>query len=118
MEIKQGTIIAVGGNLYEYYSYNTTTELHVAYEIMVDEDGRLTITYTPFIFTNEELKDNAVNFTQNQWYGIVEHFIRQDYELTEFQIKGATMDIVDRCFAYGIPTIEALPEYIAEYLNR
>lgn len=113
---KQGTIIAVGGELYEY---DYKSELyHIANEILIDDEGRLTITYKPYAFTDEELKDNAVNFTKSQWYGIVAHFIRQDYDLTEEDIEIATEDIVGRCFAYGIPTIEELPEYIAEYMNR
>ena len=115
--IKQGTIIAVGGELYEY-AYKSDN-YHIAYEILMDDDGRLTATYKPFAFTDEELKDNTVNFTKAQWYGIVEHFIvQQNSELFDDEIETATEDIVGRCFAYGIPTIEELPEYIAEYLNR
>ena len=113
---KQGTIIAIKGKLYEYdlrlNGYN------IANEVMIDDEGRLTATYASYAFTDEELKDNAVNFTESQWYGIVEHFIRQDYDLTEEDINTAVEDIVGRCFAYGVPTIEELPEYIAEYLNR
>lgn len=112
----KGNLIAINGELYEY-AYKGDN-YHIAYEVMIDDEGRLTETYEAYAFTDEELKNNAVNFTQSQWYGIVEHFIRQDYDLTELQINGAVMDIVDRCFAYGIPTIEELPEYIAEYMNR
>ena len=116
MEIKKGTLIAVGGELYEY-EYRGDI-YHVASEILIDDEWHLTATYISHAFTDEEMKDNAVNFTETQWYGIVSHFIRQDYDLTEEEINDATVDIVGRCFAYGIPTIEELPEYIAEYTNR
>ena len=59
-----------------------------------------------------------MNFTKNQWYGIVAHFIRQNYELPEEEIADATEDIVGRCFAYGIPKFNELTEYIADYMNR
>ena len=114
--IEKGTIIAVGGELYEY-DYKGD-KYHIAYEILIDEDGHLIPTYTPFAFTDKELQDNAVNFTETQWCGIVKHFIRQNYDLSDRDIHNAAVDIVGRCFAYGIPTIEELPEYIAEYLNR
>lgn len=116
--IKQGTIIAIKGNLYEYNQYDVRAKMHIAHAIMIDDEGHLTATYDAYAFTDEELKDNAVNFTETQWCGIVEHFIRQDYVLFDEEISDAAEDIVGRCFAYGIPTIEELPEYIAEYLNR
>ncbi len=116
--INQGTLIAVGGNIYEYDRYEKIVKCHIVTEVDIDDEGHLTATYRLNAFTDEELKDNAVNFTQSQWYGIVEHFIRQDYDLTDEDIDAATEDIVGRCFAYGIPKFHELPEYIAEYMNR
>lgn len=116
--IKQGTIISIKGNLYEYDQYDERAKMHIAHAIMVDGDGNLTTTYDAYAFTDEELKDNAVNFTESQWCGIVSHFIRQTNDLPDEEISTAAIDIVYRCFAYGIPTIEELPEYIAEYMNR
>lgn len=116
--IKQGTLIAVGGELYEYDRYDKNLKMHFASEIIIDDEGHLVQTYILNCFSTEDLKDNAVNFTEPQWYGIVVHFIRQAYDLTEEDIEMAAEDIVYRCFAYGVPTIEELPEYIAEYLNR
>ena len=85
---------------------------------MIDDEGNLTATYSPYAFTDEELKNDAVNFTKTQWCGIVEHFIRMYYNLTEEDVIDAAEDIVYRCFAYGVPKLEFLPEYIEEYLNR
>lgn len=117
--MKKGTIMAIQGNLYEYDRYNERLRLHIVSEVDIDEAGHLTATYIPQAFSDEEIKDNAVNFTKVQWYGIVKHFIRQDNdELTDDEVDSATTDIVERCFSYGIPNIEYLPEYIAEYLNR
>lgn len=57
-------------------------------------------------------------FTKTQWYEIVSHFIRQKYtDLTEEEINDITEDIVGRCFAYGVPTIRELPNYIDDYMN-
>ena len=114
----KGNLIAINGELYEY-AYKGDN-YHIAYEVMIDDEGRLTETYEAYAFTDEELKNNAVNFTQTQWCGIIEHFIRQEYNLPDKEIRTAAEDIVFRCFTYGygIPTIEELPEYIAEYLNR
>ena len=115
----QGKIIAINGNLYEYGHYDEDAKRHIAYIVEVDENGILTATYDAYAFTDEELKDNAVNFTKWQWYGIVEHFIRQDYEgLSDDDIANITGDIIERCFTCGVPTLEELSEYIAEYMNR
>lgn len=113
---KQGQLIAVNGVLYEYGEIED--KLHKVYVVDIDEEGILTATYSSWYLTDAELSNRGIDLTQKQWYGIVEHFIRQDYDLTEMQIKGAVMDIVDRCFAYGIPKIHELADYIAEYLNR
>ena len=121
---KEGQIIAVNGNLYEYgvvedADYTKDLKLHKVYEIDIDDEGNLIPTYATNYFTTEELTNNEVNFTKDQWYGIVEHFVREgDFNLDEEAIEDATEDIVGRCFCYGIPKIHELTEYIAEYMNR
>ena len=115
--MQKGTLISIGGNIYEY-DYEGSL-YHFVYEVAVDENGHLTPTYTPMAFTNADLKDNAVDFTKQQWYGIVEHFIRQDCDgLTEEDIETAVEDIVDRCFALNMPEFHELQGYIACYMNR
>ena len=114
----RGQLLAVNGRICEYDRYDKYLDVHLASEIEIDEEGILTHTYIPCCFSTEELSNREIELTTKQWYGIVEHFIRQDYELTEFEIKGAVMDIVDRCFAYGIPKIHELADYIAEYMDR
>lgn len=116
--IEQGTLIAIKGTIWEYDQYDEKAKMHIAHEVLIDDEGNLTATYNAYAFTDEELEDDTVNFTKSQWYGIVSHFIRQDYDLTEEDISTAAEDIVYRCFAYGIPTIEILPMYLMEYLNR
>ena len=117
--MEKGTLIAIEGNLYEYDSYDERAKMHIAYTVMIDDDGKLTATYDAYAFTDEELKDNAVNFTQQQWYGIVEHFIRQDFDdLTDEDINTAVEDIVDRCFTMTMPEFHELQGYIACYMNR
>ena len=121
---KEGTIIAVNGNLYEYGNienadFTKDLQLHKVYEIDIDENGYLVNTGITNYFTTEELDNHNVNFTKKQWYGIVECFIRHEYAaLTEEEILGATEDIVGRCFAYGIPKIHELSDYIADCINR
>ena len=56
--------------------------------------------------------------TKTQWYKTVSQFIRQNYtDLTAEEINDITEDIVGRCFAYGIPQIHELADYIADYMN-
>ena len=117
---KEGQIIAVNGNIYEYVGYDEHLKMHQLSEIDIDEEGHLTATYGVYYVTEDELtfSDDGV-FTTKQWYGIVECFIRQDYDdLTEMQISDAVEDIVGRCFTYGIPHIHELADYIAEYMDR
>ena len=117
--METGQLIAIGGELYEYGKYDEFLKMHIAYEVMIDEDGYLTATYVPYVFADKDLTQNEVNFTKDQWYGIVAHFIREgNFNLNEEEIEEATEDIVERCFAYGIPKFHELPEYIAEYMNR
>lgn len=113
---KQGQLIAVNGKIYEYI--RKETNFHRVAEVEIDEDGYLTATLVEQAFTTEELKDDTIHLTKDQWYGIVAHFIRQDYDFEAEEIEEVTEDIVDRCFAYGIPKIHELSEYIADYLNR
>lgn len=117
---KPEQIIAVDGAIYEYIGFDESLNLHRLSEIAVDENGILTYTYRVCYFSTEELANNEVNFTKNQWYGIVECFLIGDYSVNlEYEeIKDATVDIVERCFVYGIPKIHELTDYIAEYMNR
>ena len=116
---KPGQIIAVDGAIYEYVRFDESLNLHRLSEIEVDDQGYLTATYCVGYFTDEELADDEVHFTKDQWYGIVAHFIREgDFSLNEEEIEDATEDIVGRCFVYGIPKIHELEGYIAEYMNR
>lgn len=121
--MKQGDLIAVNGNLYEYggiekAEYSKAT-FHKVYVVDIDEDGILTATGITCCFTDEELSNRGIKLTENQWLGLTEYFIRQDYDLTEEEIKDAAEDIVCRCFATTrIPLVEELPNYIAIYMDR
>jgi len=62
---------------------------------------------------------DKIDFAFKQWYGVIEHFLRQDYaDLTEEEINNAVYDMVNRSFYYGKPKFSELPEYIADYMNR
>ncbi len=121
---KEGTIIAINGNLYEYggeenADFTKDLKLHKVYVIDIDEDGILLHTQRTDYFTTEELTNDNIDLTEEQWHKIVEQFIRYDFtDLTEEEITDATDDIVLRCFAYGIPKIHELADYIADYMNR
>lgn len=121
--MKRGDLIAVHGDLYEYEgtveSYGSEGIMHKVYDVEVDEDGMLTATGRTWYLTEEELLNREIHFTKQQWYGIVAHFIREgNFHLNEEEMEDATEDIVGRCFAYGIPKFEELPEYIADYMQR
>lgn len=110
-------LIAVNGVLYEYAGIED--KLHKVYVVDIDDEGILTVTYNSWYLTDEELSNRGIKLTQKQWIGLTEHFIRQDYSLTEEEIKDAAEDIVCRCFAATrIPLVEELPNYIAIYMNR
>lgn len=116
---KQGTIIAVNGKIYEYHKFDEVAKVHLVYEVDVDCEGYLTATGIMCYFYTEDLANNEVKFTEDQWYGIVAHFIREgNFDLNEEEIEDATTDIVGRCFVYGIPKIHELADYIADYMNR
>lgn len=120
---KEGQIIAVNGNIYEYggiedADYTKDLKLHKVYEIDLDDEGHLIHTYATSYFTTEELANDEIKLTKDQWYGIVRHLIAYNYDLEAEAVADATEDIVGRCFAYGIPKIHELECYIAEYMNR
>lgn len=58
--------------------------------------------------------------TKNEWYEAVRKHLSENYSqrLDDEAVEDATIDIVGRCFCYGVPTLEELPEYIADYMNR
>lgn len=123
---KQGTLIAVNGNLYEYGGYDKEFKVHLVYEVEIDDEGNLTATYVERAFTDSELSNRGIKLTDKQWLGIVEYMLRNDYawskvlyNLTEEEIETATEDIVYREFAIlGIPMVEELPKIIETYMNR
>lgn len=122
--MKQGDLIAVNGNLYEYggieeTEYSKGLTFHKVYVVDIDEYGILTATGITWCLTDEELSNRGIELTEKQWLGLTEHFIRQDYDLTEEEIKDAAKEIVCRCFATTrIPLVEELPNYIAVHMNR
>ena len=103
---------------------------HMWYDEKTDSFIRLDDMFEPEVFTGVDVDGMhlyPIGYacwiwdeypSKMQWYDIVEEFIRKHYNLTEEDIETATEDIVGRCFAYGVPTIEELPEYIAVYMNR
>ena len=121
--MQSGDLIAVNGNLYEYgeiekaeYSKGT---FHKVYVVDIDKEGILTSTGITSYLTDGELSNRGIHLTEEQWLGLVRHFLRQDYDLTEEEIEDAAEDIVCRCFATTrIPLVEELPNYIAIYMNR
>ena len=116
--MKIGQIIAVNGVLYEYGGAEES-KLHKVYVIDIDEEGILTYTHNTWYLTDEELSNRGIDLTQDQWIGLTEHFIRQEYDLTEEKIHEAADDIVYRCFAVTrIPLVEELSNYIAHYMDR
>lgn len=116
--MKQGDLIAVMGVLYEYGGIEKPG-IHKVYNVDIDEDGILTATYNSWYLTDAELSNRGIHLTAKQWYGLTEHFLRQEYELTEEEIADIAEDIVNRCFAITrIPLVEELPNYIAIYMDR
>lgn len=116
---KEGQLIAVNGNLYDYIGIDEEIKMHKVAVVEIDEEGILTNTHNTWYFTDEELSNRGINLTQKQWIGLIEHFIRQEYDLTDEEINDAVEDIVCRCFSVTrIPLVEELPNYIAIYMNR
>ena len=118
--MNQGTLVAVNGKIYEYVEFDEHLDCHRLSEIEIDEEGYLTATYAVCYMADDEFSfSEDGEFTKDQWYGIVAHFIREgNFDLNEEEIEDATEDIVERCFVYGIPKIHELTDYIAEYMNR
>lgn len=121
---KEGQLIAVNGNIYEYggiedADFTKDLKLHKVYVIDIDDEGNLTHTQSSDYLTTKELDNKEVHFTQTQWYGIVEQLIRYGYaDLAEEEINEATEDIVGRCFMVNMPEFDKLEEYITEYMDR
>lgn len=116
--MKQGQLIAVNGSIYEYGGIEDNG-LHKVYVIDIDEEGILIHTQSTWYLTDDELSNRGINLTQQQWIGLTEHFLRQEYDLTEEEIKDAAEDIVCRCFTVTrVPLVEELPNYIATYMDR
>jgi len=119
--MKQGQLIAVHNRLYEYIKCDEALKIHIVSEVGIDWDGILTSTHILSYFYPKQLEEgfNKIDLTTRQWYGLVEHILRQDYELTEEEIAEATDDIFYRCFTItSKPTVEELTNYIAEYMDR
>lgn len=119
--MKQGDLIAVSGTIYEYggIEHINGAKFHKVYAVEIDEEGILTATYDAWYLTDEGLADRGIDLTEKQWIGLTEHFIRQDYDLTDEEISEAAEDIVYRCFVTTrIPLVDELPNYIAEYMDR
>lgn len=121
---KEGQLIAVNGNIYEYGGiedayFTEDLKLHKVYVIDIDDEGYLTNTHIPQYFTTEELSNTEIHLTEEQWYRVVEQLIRYEYDdLTEEEINEATEDIVGRCFVINMPEFNELEDYIACYMNR
>lgn len=118
--MERGQLIAVNGGIYEYDSHHSNLKVHLVAGVEIDEKGILTSTHIPCAFSDVEFAEgyNKTNFTQEQWYGIVEHFIRQTYCIDDEEIAEATEDIVGRCFVMNMPEFDELEDYIACYMNR
>ena len=116
--MKAGDLVLANGKIYEYVRWVDEHKLHEGVIVEIDEEGILTNTYIPNYFTSEELENNQATFTEDQWYGIVSHIIRQNHDVTEEEIAEATEDIVGRCFIINMPEFNELEEYIACYMDR
>lgn len=117
--MKQGSLIAVNGNLYDYIEYDEKSKLHKVSVVDIDEEGNLIYTHNTWYFSNSELSPRGINLTQKQWIGLTKHFLSQNYDLTDEQIDDAANDIVCRCFVITrVPMVEELPNYIDIYMDR
>ena len=115
----RGQIIVVNGRIVEYDRYDKYLNMHFGTEVEIDNEGKLTHTYIPCCFSTEELDNREIKLAQEQWIGLVEHFIRQEYVIDEEEITEAAEDIVCREFAVlGVPTVEELSHIIETYMNR
>lgn len=120
--MKQGQVIAINGNLFEYGGVEPCAYskgyLHKVYEIDVDEDGVLTATLRTCSYTAEDLKSNEVSFTKPQWYGVVELLVRQSYKLVDEEVENVVKQVVES-FAGEMPkTITQAEEVISVYIKK
>lgn len=60
----------------------------------------------------------TMNYTKDQWCRIVEHFIRQEYDLTEAEIKKATNDIVKEFTRRAPTTMSGFKSHLTIYMSR
>ena len=114
-------IHSINNQLYIYEGFDENLKLHKCSEVMLDRDGNITATLILAYFNDEELTHDSIDWiTKKQWYGIVEAFIHYYHNgyLTPEEITDATEDIVGRSFAYGIPKMHELYDYINEHLDR
>lgn len=111
---------SINNQLYIYEGFNERHQLHILSEVLLDDDGIMTATHSPVYFTTEALTHDDISWiTLDQWYGIVEAFIRNYHDyLDEEEILNATEDIVNRAFRYGIPKMHELYDYINDHLDR
>ena len=122
---KEGQLISVNGNIYEYggiedADFTKDLKLHKVYVIDIDDEGNLIHTLITDYVTTEELANDTIKLTQEQWLGIVGQLIRYEYALEDNEsVETAAEDIVYRCFALtGIPKMHELEDYIAKYMDR
>lgn len=55
---------------------------------------------------------------KDEWYKIVRKHISKKYNFSEDATEKITKDIVKVCVAYNSPSLDELPEYIAEYIEH
>lgn len=117
---EQGQLIAINGGIYEYQKYDEVHKVHLVSEVDIDSEGFLTATHVPCCFSTEEFAEgyNKIQFTQDQWYGIVIHFLEQKFKYPEETIINVAEDIVYRCFAINMPEFDELQDYIDCYMMR
>lgn len=117
---KQGQLIAVNGGIYEYQKYDKVAKVHIVSEIDIDDEGNLTATHILDYLYPEQLAEgnNKIILTQEQWYGIVTHLLRQSCKYSEETIAEAAEDIVYRCFIINMPKFDELQDYIDCYMDR
>ena len=112
--MKQGQLIAVNGKIYEYHTYNKHLEMHLVFEVEIDEEGILTLTGIPGYLANSELSHRKIDLTEKQWIGLTKHFLVNDFNISDEVIA---KNIVDSFATARTPLVEELPNYIAIYLN-
>lgn len=56
--------------------------------------------------------------TKDEWHKVVRKIIIEKYNFSEDATEKITKDIVNVCTTYNSPSLDELPEYIAEYMHR